>query len=273
MILFLKSLILDIRFLIIPKINPYYKLEFILKKYYTISKNYTIGFTAGKSHVNILGESFFYNDKFEPAFLQNIYVDHAFLAKFIKPDSVIIDIGANIGQFNFFCKKFIKAYRVYSFEPIKSTFEVLKQNSPNYVYNLAISSQRDMTMYISKETSLLNSAMQSDIDAKKEMVRTIGLDEVEEIKNEKSIDLLKIDTEGTELDVLKTGIHVLKKSKYILVEASANRKSLGNVIELITFLSTNIPSIRIVEIGRKYINKDKTIGAFDVLFFNETTNY
>ena len=273
MSLVFKSLKLDIAFLLMPHISLYHKLEFCIKKYITIAKNYTLGFTAGKSYVNIFGERFFYNDKFEPAFLQNIYVDHAFLANFIKPNSVIVDIGANIGQFNFFCKKFIKSSRVYSFEPIKSTFEVLKQNSPNFIFNLAISSQRDMTMYISKETSLLNSAIQSDMDNKKEIVRTIGLDDVEEIKNEKMIDLLKIDTEGTELDVLKTGIHVLKKSKYILVEASANRKSLGNVIELITFLSTNIPSIRLVEIGRKYINKDKTIGAFDVLFFNETTNY
>ena len=269
--LIIKSLKLDINLLLTSKITFYKKIIFIIKKYIVITKNYIIGFNPGKSFTKIFGEKYFYNDKFEPAFLQSVYVDHSFLSNFIKENGIIIDVGANIGQFNFFCRNYLKASKVYSFEPIKNTFEVLKKNIPDNIYNMAISSQKNITMYISKDTSLLNSAISNDnINSEKQLVSTVRLDDVEKIKNEKYIDLLKIDTEGTELDVIKTGIETSKKSKYILIEVSGDRKSSGNAIELISFLYNYIPNIKLIQFGRKYLNKDTSIGACDVLFYNDS---
>lgn len=271
--LIIKSITLDIKLLLIPNILFYKKLVFIVIKYLVMIKNYTIGFRPGKSFIRVFGRKYFYNDKFEPAFLQSVYVDHSFLANFIRENGIVIDVGANVGQFNFFCRDYLRSSKVYSFEPVKSTFEVLKQNTQDHVYHMAVSSQKNMILYISKETSLLNSGiLGDDINAEKQIVNSIRLDDIEEIKKEPHIDLLKIDTEGSELDVVKTGIETAQKSKYIFIEVSGDRKSSGNAIELISFLYACMPNIRLVQFGRKYLNKNTSIGACDVLFYNDSFN-
>ncbi|HYE22816.1 MAG TPA: FkbM family methyltransferase [Verrucomicrobiae bacterium] len=261
----IRSLELDFQFLKISKLTLFDKILFIINKYYVLFKNLIVGFQSKKSFAKVFGKKFYFEDKFGTAFLQSVYVDNHFLNKFIEPDSTIVDVGANIGQFNFFCFDYLKAKTVYSFEPVKETFEILKLNNNTNVYNYAISNLNDLSLGFD-QTSLTASPFFTDSSRMKK-VTTKKLDDIDDLKKESKIDLLKIDTEGTELDVLKASREILQKTKYILIEASIVRESSGNATELIKFLLNIIPSTELVYVGRPYIHGDK-MTAVDLLFIN-----
>ena len=50
------------------------------------------------------------------------------LDKYIKEDSVILDIEANIGNHTLYWANERKAKKIYSFEPVELTFDILKKN-------------------------------------------------------------------------------------------------------------------------------------------------
>lgn len=240
------------------------KFSFIFKKYFTLIKNFSIGFTPGNSFTKIFGKKFYYDDKFGIAFLQSVYVDNSLLRKYIKPHAVVVDIGANTGQFNFFCKHCLKANKIFSFEPIKKTFQILQKNAQEHCYNYAISTKKSLTLYV-PELSLMASNFKPKTKAKKESVQTLLLDEFKPLKSEETIDLIKIDTEGSEYDVIMAGKEIIKKSKYLLVEASLSRKSYGNLEDITEILKTISPRASLIEKGRKYKDNGAVI-AMDVLF-------
>jgi len=248
-----RSIELDFRFLFL-KINLKEKLYFIAIKYLLLLKNYLLGLEVGKSKIKIFGKKYYYEDRYGIAFLQSVYVDNYFLKKYIKPESIVIDIGANIGQFNFFCHSVLKSKKIYSFEPLKETFKILQLNTNGRnIFNCAISSKNKdvLNMYI-PETSLM-ATLVKDNYKKKEKVSVRKLDSIIEIRNENKIDLLKIDTEGSEYDVTKASEETLKKTKYLLIEASLNRKSIGNLVDILELLKKILPKIKIIELGRVYM--------------------
>ena len=55
-----------------------------------------------------------------------------------------------------------------------------------------------------------------------EYIKTEKLDLFTKKRKLKKIDLLKIDTEGHELNVIKSGLKTLKKTKYLLIEFRQN---------------------------------------------------
>lgn len=268
--LLVRSLQLDIELMMIRGLSLLDKFVFIFTKYIVLIRNFIFWFQAGKSYVSIFGKKYFYEDKFGIAFLQSVYVDNAFLKNYIQKDAVIIDVGANIGQFNIFCKHFLGAKKVYSFEPIANTFNILKLNSPENIYHGAVSDEQSIEMYMPRATSLMTSSIQANDDDIKETADGIKLSSIESIKSESKIDLLKIDTEGSELDVLRSSIEIAKKSKYILVETSMARDSSGDILELILFLKQAMPHLKLAWFGRPYISRDGVIDACDVLFYNDS---
>ncbi len=264
-----RSLELDLLLLLIP-MSLHKKVVFIIKKYWILCWNYVFGFIVGESFCKIFGSKFFYDDIFGIAFLESVYVDNAFLSHFIKNDSIVIDVGANVGQFNFFAKHYLKTKRIYSFEPIKKSFELLKKNSSDTNFQKAVSLEKELMFYVPVCTSLMASSfVNKDDEYKQEIVSGIKLDDVLEIKKESCIDLLKIDTEGSELSVLETSKNTLQKTHYLLVELSINRSSSGLFMDSIYFLKKNIPTFEIVHLGRQYSDK-RGIIALDVLFENKS---
>jgi FkbM family methyltransferase len=264
-----RSLELDIQFLKFVPLPLGAKLIFILKKYILLIKNMLSGFTPGKSSVKVMGREYFFEDKFGIAFLQSVFVDHYFLGEFIKPGAVVVDIGANIGQFNFFCKSFLKSSPIFSFEPVPRTFALLQKNSPdNACYECAITTQESLTLHI-PDTSLMASVLPGPNDQEKVVVKGRKLDDIPEIKALDHIDLLKIDAEGAEYDVLKASAEALKKSKYIFVEVSVSRvpspeEDFFAIVKLVRDIS---PGIQLVHVGRQYF-EDKKLFAIDMMFAN-----
>ena len=77
------------------------------------------------------GLVFEYLAKDEAVFLyQEIFQDRTYFQHGIQicDDSTVLDVGANIGLFSLCCAREAKRVRVLAFEPISSTFKVLRRN-------------------------------------------------------------------------------------------------------------------------------------------------
>ena len=254
--LVLRSIKYDFDFLQLPHLKLSAKIGFVIKKYFSLITHPTA--------VSLVGRRFFFTNRAGIAFLQTVFVDNAFLADFCLSPKVVIDVGAHTGQFNFFCRIYLKADRVYSFEPIKESFETLSKNFKTNVFPWAVASSPAVNLFIPNSNSFMASVFKLSPVFTKHQVAAKRLDQIEQINNLPEIDLLKIDTEGSELDVLKTCGQILKKTKYVLVECSLDRPNNGDLTAVYRFLDEN--RFRVVHLGRPYPTRNNTIGAIDVLF-------
>lgn len=156
------------------------------------------------------------------------------IQEFFAPDhkGVCIDVGANepvSGSNTYYFEQ--KGWKVYSIEPNPYCVQRLKEHRQN-VFNLAISdkNQKDVTFTICTLNNGEQGAISSlEIDEKllqahhmyspkleKITVETKTLDTFIEENNIIEIDFVSIDTEGTELDVLK-GFDINKFSPKLFI--------------------------------------------------------
>ena len=164
------------------------------------------------------------------------------IVKFIdnKDVKIVVDIGAHKGEFLKHIKKIKSIRKVYSLEPQKKVYEELLKEIDNkkyFAYNIAISNRNgkqkmqindfSMTSTLSKvnENSIYYKIKNLIIGNKKkkfEYIKTEKLDLFTKKRKLNKIDLLKVDTEGHELNVVKSGLKTLKKTKYLLIEFRQN---------------------------------------------------
>jgi FkbM family methyltransferase len=242
------------------------KLEFLCKKYLLLVKNYAVGFITGMSFIKLWSSKYFYEDKFGISFLQSVYVDNAFLEKYILRDSVVVDVGANIGQFHHFATFVLHSRRVYSFEPVLETYQLLKKNFGMSCYNYAIGIHKHHVFYV-PDTSLMASQYRRSSSDTKKHISEIKLGSVCAIRDEKLIDLLKIDTEGNELEALMACLAIRSKTKYLLVETSINRASYGDITSMLGYIKKSWKNFHLVYIGRPYYIEG-ILESVDLLFEN-----
>jgi FkbM family methyltransferase len=150
----------------------------------------------------------------------------------MEPKSTIFDVGAHVGQTAAtFCSIYPSA-RVYCFEPSPETFKTLVQNcaSKNVsAVNMAVGSYVGTTHMYAVKDSLLNSLVSQlnspRPDSYQVTVEVTTLDQFCEEHDVRHIDLLKSDTEGYELEVLKGATRLLTERKIdaIYVECAIAR--------------------------------------------------
>ena len=161
--------------------------------------------------------------------------------------NVLLDVGAHKGEtIKLFAGNF-DVKEVYSFEPIPISFKILSKNinkirnkfkkTKIFLENFALGAEKKKILI--KLISESSSSTIRDLNTKSKYfkkkffflkyfkdkklfkqieVNQILLSDYVENKNIKNIDLLKIDTEGYELEVLKGAQGILYKTKYILFE-------------------------------------------------------
>jgi FkbM family methyltransferase len=253
----------DIKFFQLAFIPTSVKLDFFFKKYYLIFKSKIL--KSDNYQVKLFDRLLAFDNPFGASFLQKVYIDNAFLKNYIPEHAVIIDVGANIGQFNIFCTNYLLAKRVYSFEPLKETYDKLIVNvNSKDCYNFAISTKKSLRLYI-PGTTLMASSYPRNRDNLSEEVSTVKLDDIDRIKNERQIDLLKIDTEGSEYDVLISSGEILNKTKYLLIEASVARPSEGTIVDIISLLKSKLRNIKLIDVGYIY-HLEQKVDSIDLLF-------
>lgn len=137
------------------------------------------------------------------------------------PDSIVIDIGANIGVYALYASQ-QKGTRVYAYEPMPDNFALLKENiemnrlgSRVIPFRFAVSGAKEKrTLYLG--TSPMHSFLPDKeapfhagfADASKDVeqgsitVECLSLKDVFDSNNIQRCDMLKIDCEGGEYDIL-----------------------------------------------------------------------
>lgn len=229
-----ESLNLDLKFILISEISVLKRFELLFKKYV-----YFIIRLLGRNKTNVgkfLGKNFIFPNKYGYVGLQRVIVDNVFLKKHLPEGICALDIGAHAGEFAFFLDSIIKAKKVISVEPFKDTFEILQKNHPkNENHQFAITNEKDSQLYISEISSQLNSLFPDDKRKQNSKVKvpTISLSTFVNKNAKSGFDLLKIDTEGSEYDVLVSGLDVIGKFKYLLVEIELERVGYLKILELL----------------------------------------
>lgn len=197
----------------------------ILKKYLLRLK--IVQFNYGKC-LNIA-----WNEKFIPC------EDEMFLLKyFLKSNAIVFDIGANVGEFSHFLSTIVKDGKIYSFEPQKMVFNILRGSLVKirnvHLYNLALSNHAgNSTIYIpiikghlsSCEASLdlhFNDYSGYERIKKSEeyiskKIKLATLDDFCDTNEINRIDFIKCDTEGHELEVLQGSEKCISKFRPILL--------------------------------------------------------
>lgn len=160
------------------------------------------------------------------------------------PHGVVLDIGANIGGFAAWVATHSN-YKIYCYEPIPSNFTLLEKNTEDMnvsLHNVAVTESYESTdMYLGKhncgEASLFKGEEQSD------NIVTVNTMDAKDLP---VADIVKIDTEGSEVMILKRinfspliyvieyhseqnrmCIHNYLKEKYDLVIANSYRPNYG----------------------------------------------
>jgi FkbM family methyltransferase len=147
------------------------------------------------------------------------------MRKVLPSCQTIFDVGANIGLWSLKALEINPSLNIHCFEPSQSIFNrLLSQPFPKSVIqnNFGLSAvPGEQTLYMFKDRIGLSSLYRRDgleekqTDAASEYSEEIHLDTLERYcaQNEvSSIDFLKLDVEGHELEVLKGSLEMLKSS-------------------------------------------------------------
>ena len=144
----------------------------------------------------------------------------------------IFDVGANIGQTSLYFNKHFPRADIYCFEPVKDTFKTLQDNVKHlqkvHPFNFGLGSKNDtLTIYMndsvnSQIASLVNPNDTNANLAKTELVDIKTIDGFCQQSNIDDIDILKTDTEGFDLEVIRGATEKIKnkKIKFILSEVT-----------------------------------------------------
>lgn len=145
----------------------------------------------------------------------------------VPDNSIIVDVGANIGVYTVYASLKGNNNKIISYEPMKDNFDILNDNislnncQNNVItHNLALASKKEKRkFYLSDavEHSLIPRGNDS-VDKFVE-IETITLADVFTQNSIEKIDLLKMDCEGAEYEIFyNTTDEILKKVKEIRME-------------------------------------------------------
>jgi FkbM family methyltransferase len=158
-----------------------------------------------------------------------------------KEYPVILDIGGNVGGFCLWANQRWKNSKIYSYEPIKKNFEFLKLNTKDIenimAMNLAIGSKTEQRrMHYGAhnvgECSFQHGAEQIEEGEDVSVVAASLLPKA---------DIVKIDTEGAEIEILEN--MVIKPDVYLIEYHSAyNRRRIDNILYDYTLVAADIAS-------------------------------
>ena len=188
----------------------------------------------------------------------------------------ILDIGANIGQFHQEAKQTYPESYIFSIEASEDCESYLEKISNNYYIGLLSKENIEYNFYSRENYSTGTgdsiykelTPFYSDENLKIIKKQGIRLDDL--FTKDSEFDLIKIDTQGSELDIIEGGVELCKKAKGILLEVSLtqyneNAPLYNDVIEYMNSLGFY---------EKEILDEAKNHGSHqqDILFINEKLN-
>tara|TARA_Y100000590_G_scaffold465838_1_gene639320 strand:- start:1828 stop:2562 length:735 start_codon:yes stop_codon:yes gene_type:complete len=215
---------------------------------------------------------------------QNLYDVLNFL--FLKLDiDTLFDIGANEGQFAKKIRSAGYSKKIISFEPINGIHQKLKKNSKKdqnwLAENFAIGEKDGDAVINVSNYSLSSSILQMSkihLDAKESSKyissQNVAIKKIDTYIKEKNYDnnnlFLKIDTQGTEYDIIKGAQNNIQNIRGILCELSLSELYLGQKLwlEIIEDLTSKNFEIWYLEKGFQH-PRNKKVLQLDCVFLNQ----
>ena len=146
------------------------------------------------------------------------------IKKYFEPNS-ILDIGANVGQFYNEIKPIFPDSYYYLIEGNDSCEVVLESLNVDYSICLLSDIEKEVDFYIRKNEPRCtgnsiyreNTSFYDDdqIVIEKKQTKTLS-----NLLNNQTFDLIKIDVQGSEIDIINGGLDIFKNAKGILMEIS-----------------------------------------------------
>jgi len=145
---------------------------------------------------------------------------HSFLGAHISPNSIVIDLGANEGEF---CGTIVKMFgcTVLAVEPLPNLFTKIESSPHIKKFNVCIAPEKKMyTIYLPKDQcASLYDGDEKLLSSKSIVVQGILFDDFLEENKIDAVDLLKVDIEGAELEMFELmKKDTFKKIKQVTVE-------------------------------------------------------
>ena len=146
------------------------------------------------------------------------------IKKYFEPAS-ILDIGANTGQFYREISQIFPNAYYFLIEGNDGCEIPLKSTGMDYSISMLSDSEKIVNYYIRDGEPLCtgNSIYKENTsfyDEDKVIVVQKNTKTLPQVVNDKTFDLIKIDVQGSELDIMKGGIEIIKSSKGVLLEVS-----------------------------------------------------
>lgn len=185
----------------------------------------------------------------------------------------ILDIGANIGQFHQQVKHYFTDSFVFSIEASADCEPYLKQITDNYYIGLLAKDNSEYNFYSRKETgtgtgnSIYREMTHFYSDEQLHVIKQTGIRLDDLFDDNAQFDLIKIDTQGSELDIIQGGLELCKRASGILLEVSITPYNEGAPLydEVIEYMKS------IGFVAKEILDVSKNHGANqqDILFINE----
>lgn len=169
-----------------------------------------------------------------------------FLDKYLGhiKNPVVVDVGANTGGYATACRECNKSASIYALEPHPISFKKLKQTAREknfFAFNYGISTEAGKkTLYDRNDISSGGTAHASLYQNVIEGIHGVAsvafesefttLDNFISSAQIEKIDLLKIDTEGHELSVLKSATNALRAGKIMTIQFEFNEMNIESRI-------------------------------------------
>jgi len=184
------------------------------------------------------------------------------ILQFVKFFPVIVDVGANIGDFTLATRNI--AGKILAIEPAEENFLALSKNlrinHANNVLPLRLAAHdREEYVFLRGESSNMYVARES----KGELVKGVPLEAIIQKLGIKSIDLLKIDVQGHELCVLSGMRSLLQKKLVRLLIIEVHLKRGVSVNNIVSFMKNY---------GYHLVHKDDYLFDQPHLYFAPHTN-
>jgi FkbM family methyltransferase len=163
----------------------------------------------------------------------------AFLKSHLKPGMTVLDVGAHLGLMSVISSGILgPSGKVYAFEPSPFTFSQLKKvialnagHAPVKLFPYVVSKQNGLVDFFlsedegSNSNSMVEKHHQNRINIP---IESVSIDQFVTEQNIHKVDLLKVDAEGSELDVLQGAEMTLRKLKPLVILAVHPRLIVNN---------------------------------------------
>jgi FkbM family methyltransferase len=159
----------------------------------------------------------------------------------IRAKDVIVDIGANIGEFSVFCLK--KGATVLPVEPDPALSPCTRENTERFknaypVNKLGIWKENGTIHFYHAPSTADSSFIEPDRYDQTSEIPAVTLDKLYELNGLKKVDLLKCDAEGAEPEVLAVAANALSVTKRVAFNCGPERHGQDTVAEVVSCLET-----------------------------------